>query len=76
MNAGTSCRCDLQAADRTHRLGQQQPVTIYRLVSMNTVEELMLAMHARKRALFSEVLEGKAGASKVSTDELIALLRR
>jgi SNF2 family DNA or RNA helicase len=65
-----------QAADRAHRLGQQQPVTIYRLVSMNTVEELMLAMHARKRALISEVLDGKSGASKVTTDELISLMRR
>ncbi len=63
-----------QASDRAHRIGQQQPVTVYRLVAMNTVEELMLSLHARKRALIAEVLEGKSAAGKLSTDELLALL--
>ncbi|MGV3622214.1 MAG: DEAD/DEAH box helicase, partial [Archangium sp.] len=64
-----------QASDRAHRLGQNNPVTIYRLVAMNTVEELMLGLHAKKRALIAEVLEGKSAAGKLSTDELLALLR-
>lgn len=64
-----------QASDRAHRLGQNHPVTVYRLVAMNTVEELMLGLHARKRALIAEVLEGKSAAGKLSSDELLALLR-
>jgi SNF2 family DNA or RNA helicase len=63
-----------QASDRAHRLGQTRPVTIYRLVAMNTVEELMLSLHARKRALIAKVLAGTSTAGKLGTDELIALL--
>lgn len=63
-----------QASDRAHRLGQQRPVTVYRLVAMNTVEEMMLSLHAKKRALIAEVLEGKSAAGRLSTDELLALL--
>ncbi len=63
-----------QASDRAHRIGQLQPVTVYRLVAMNTVEEMMLSLHSRKRALIAEVLEGKNVAGKLSTDALLSLL--
>ncbi len=63
-----------QASDRAHRLGQKRPVTIYRLVAVNTVEELMLSLHERKRALIAKVLSGSGkGAGSLSTDELLAL---
>ena len=42
---------ETQAADRAHRIGQDKPVFIYKLVVENSVEEIMLAMQARKRAL-------------------------
>jgi SNF2 family DNA or RNA helicase len=64
-----------QASDRAHRLGQRKPVTIFRLVAMGTIEEQLLVMHSQKRALVERVLQGKAGAAKVTTDELVALLR-
>jgi SNF2 family DNA or RNA helicase len=64
-----------QASDRAHRLGQRKPVTIFRLVAMGTIEEQLLVMHRQKRALVERVLEGKTGAAKVTTDELVALLR-
>jgi SNF2 family DNA or RNA helicase len=63
-----------QASDRAHRLGQDRPVTIYRLVALGTIEEQILALHAMKRALVAEVLGGKDEAGKLSTEDLLALL--
>jgi SNF2 family DNA or RNA helicase len=40
-----------QAMDRAHRIGQQKPVFIHRLVAAGTVEEKILALQARKQAL-------------------------
>ncbi|MEZ6187488.1 MAG: SNF2-related protein [Planctomycetota bacterium] len=64
-----------QATDRAHRLGQQKPVTVYRLVTQGTVEAQILALHAQKRDLVAGVLDGSDRAGKLSTDELIALIR-
>ena len=65
-----------QASDRAHRLGQKRPVTIYRLVMAGSVEEKILDLHAAKRALASEFLEGTAEAGKtLSEEDLLNLLR-
>jgi len=40
-----------QAAGRSHRIGQKNPVTIYRLVTGNSVEEKVMELHKRKREL-------------------------
>jgi SNF2 family DNA or RNA helicase len=45
-----------QASDRTHRIGQQRPVTIVKLVAQDTIEERVLALHAHKRRLAEAVL--------------------
>ena len=45
-----------QATDRTHRLGQLNPVFVYRLITQGTVEEAMMRLQARKRALFEGIL--------------------
>lgn len=45
-----------QAADRAHRIGQHRPVTVYRLVAADTVEERVLALHAEKNALSADLL--------------------
>ena len=64
-----------QAADRAHRIGQRNPVTVYRLVTRGTIEEKVLALHGDKRELSSAVLEG-TGDAKVSSADLLALFRR
>ena len=63
-----------QATDRTHRIGQARPVTVVRMVSRGTVEETVLALHARKRALASGVLENAARGRPLETQDLLALL--
>jgi SNF2 family DNA or RNA helicase len=63
-----------QASDRAHRIGQTRPVTVYRLVALGTIEEKVLALHARKRALFETLLDGKGAAAKLSSDELLELI--
>jgi len=63
-----------QASDRAHRIGQQKPVTIYRLVARGTIEDQMLSLHEHKRALVAGVLEGKDQAGKLTTRELLSLL--
>ena len=65
-----------QASDRAHRLGQKRPVTIYRLVSESTVEEKILALHAQKRELAADFLEGTSSSiKKMTEDDLMALLK-
>lgn len=65
---------EAQAADRAHRIGQERPVMIYRLVARNTVEERILALQERKRALAEAVLGDAAGAASLNRDDLLELL--
>jgi len=62
-----------QAADRAHRIGQDKPVFVYRLVAQGTVEERILKLQETKRALFEAALEGGAGAAALSREDLLAL---
>ena len=64
-----------QATDRAHRIGQTRPVTVYRLVAKETIEEQILALHGEKRTLVSGILEGSDQAAKLSTEELVNLIR-
>ena len=63
-----------QAADRAHRIGQDRPVVLHRLIARNTVEEGILRLHARKRALADAALENADGSSRLTRDELVELL--
>ncbi len=63
-----------QATDRVHRIGQQRPVTVYRLVTENTVEEKILKLHETKRDLADSLLEGTDSSGKLSADDLMALI--
>lgn len=63
-----------QASDRAHRLGQTRPVTVYRLVAKNTLEERVLQLHSQKRELARNVLDNTEAESRLDADELRALL--
>ena len=64
-----------QATDRAHRIGQTRPVTVYRLVAKETIEEQILKLHADKRGLVAGILEGTDAAGKMSTTELVNLIK-
>jgi len=63
-----------QASDRAHRIGQQRPVTIYRLIAKNTIEEKIVEMHNKKRDLADSLLEGSDVSAKLSSKDLLALI--
>jgi superfamily II DNA or RNA helicase len=65
-----------QAADRAHRIGQERPVNVYRLVAKDTVEERVLDLQERKRriadvAMSAGTFEGTSGITK---EDILALL--
>ena len=62
-----------QASDRAYRLGQERPVTVYRLVARDPVEEAILRLHRSKRALAADILDG--ADVPLSEAELLELLR-
>jgi superfamily II DNA or RNA helicase len=64
-----------QASDRAHRIGQLRPVTIYRLVVKDTIEEKILKLHGKKRDLATNLLEGSEMSGKISTKELLDLIK-
>jgi superfamily II DNA or RNA helicase len=65
-----------QASDRAHRIGQTRPVTIYRLITQNTIEEKIVALHQHKRDLADKLLSGNEAVSKLSVDDMLNLLKQ
>lgn len=64
-----------QASDRAHRIGQTRPVTVYSLVARHTIEEKIVALHRTKRDLADSLLEGADMSGKMTSDELLQLIR-
>nr|WP_041607691.1 hypothetical protein [Halobacteroides halobius] len=46
-----------QASDRVHRIGQENKVLIYKLITSGTVEEKMLKLKQRKKDIFEQIIE-------------------
>ncbi len=67
---------EAQAIDRTHRIGQDKPVNVYRLVSEHTIEEKVVALQERKRDLFAQVVgtDDAAFTRPLTADDIRGLL--
>ncbi|MDO5681683.1 MAG: DEAD/DEAH box helicase [Propionibacteriaceae bacterium] len=64
-----------QAIDRTHRIGQDKPVNVYRLVASDTIEDKVVALQERKRHLFDAVVGAASDvASPLTADDIRGLL--
>jgi hypothetical protein len=63
-----------QATDRAHRLGQDKPVFVYKLIVAGSIEEKIVALQQKKAVLADSILSGDgAGAAKFSADDIDAL---
>ena len=65
-----------QATDRAHRIGQDKPVFVFKLIAQGTVEERILELQKRKAALAAALLDAeKAGMAGLTTEDLDVLFR-
>jgi superfamily II DNA or RNA helicase len=65
---------EMQATDRAHRIGQDKPVFVYKLIAQGTVEDKILKLQADKQALVSQLYTAGNGTPLLSADDLEALL--
>jgi superfamily II DNA or RNA helicase len=66
---------EIQAIDRTHRIGQTRPVMVYRMIARDTIEEKVVALARRKAALFSGVMDdGDLFSSSLTAEDIRGLL--
>ena len=63
-----------QAVDRAHRIGQDKPVVSVRLIAEDTVEEGIVELQQRKRAIARAALEEGTLVSGLAKEDLLALL--
>ena len=59
--SGDNC----SATDRAHRIGQDKPVFVYRLIAENTLEEKILLMQTRKKAIAESVYKDETGEQTI-----------
>ena len=65
---------EAQATDRAHRIGQDKTVFVYKMIASGTVEEKMIELQAKKRALYEGVLGGSSGGTLSFSEDDIATL--
>ncbi len=65
-----------QATDRAYRIGQNQAVTVYHLVSKNTIEEKIIRLHQTKRDLADNILAGTDMSHKLTGKDLLEMVAK
>ena len=64
-----------QATDRTHRIGQDKQVTVYKLITRNTIEENILNLQEAKQKLADQIVtEGGISLASLTREELADML--
>jgi non-specific serine/threonine protein kinase len=64
----------MQATDRTHRIGQDKPVFVYKLITRNSVEEKILQLQDKKKALVEQLISTESSFFKSLTSEDVSVL--
>ncbi len=65
---------EMQASDRAHRIGQDKPVFIYKIITRGTVEEKILQLQEKKRALVKSLISSEASFFKSLTKDDVKML--
>ncbi|WP_336790246.1 DEAD/DEAH box helicase [Gordonia malaquae] len=65
---------EAQAVDRAHRIGQHRAVTVYRMASVDTIEDKVIELQNRKRELFNALIDdGEAFSGTITADDVRSL---
>lgn len=65
---------EMQASDRSHRIGQDKPVFVYKLITKGSVEEKILELQQRKQALVEQLITSEGGMLKQLTADDVQVL--
>ncbi len=65
---------EMQATDRTHRIGQEKPVFVYRFITRDSVEEKILQLQERKKDLVRQLIATEGAFFKNLTAEDVKIL--
>ena len=63
-----------QATDRAYRMGQTKPVTVYRLITKNSVEDTIVKLHQSKRSLAESILGDADQTASIDLEALQNLI--